>query len=112
MNIKKTTEGWEYQGMIFISKKDAEQAKKNDQEGLGVGLTKSQFEKGKQRVNMWIDIDVLDEIKKRADNQGLGYQTLLNKSLRDTFLSEKTARVVDLKISEFKKVIRDALRSA
>lgn len=112
MNIKKTINGWLYQGITFVSKKEAELAKKNDTQGTGVGLTKQDFENGKQRLNMWIDMDLLDEIKKKASNQDLGYQTLINKSLRELFLAEKSARVIDLKTSELKKLIKEALRSA
>ena len=38
----------------------------------------------KFRVTMYIDLDVLDELRKRAASRGLPYQTYINQLLRDT----------------------------
>jgi predicted DNA binding CopG/RHH family protein len=111
MNIKKTAKGWVYNSITFANKKDAELAKKNDS-GKGADLSKADLENGKQRLNMWVDIDVIDVIKEKAKNQGIGYQTLINQSLREQFLAERSPRVIDLKTSELKKLIKDAVRSA
>ena len=40
----------------------------------------------KFRMTMYIDLDVLDEIRKRAAARGLPYQTYINQMLRDTTL--------------------------
>ena len=42
----------------------------------------------KARVSMYVDQDVLDEIKRQAKGQGIKYQTFLNASLRQMFLSQ------------------------
>lgn len=40
----------------------------------------------KFRVSMFIDLDVLDEIRKRARTKGLPYQTYINQFLRESHL--------------------------
>ncbi|MFN7685330.1 MAG: CopG family antitoxin [Oligoflexia bacterium] len=40
----------------------------------------------KFRVSMFIDLDVLDEIRKRARAKGLPYQTYINQYLRESHL--------------------------
>ena len=48
----------------------------------------------KFRVTMYVDMDVLSEIRKRAKDKGLPYQTYINQYLRDTHLgSEEEKRV-------------------
>ncbi len=39
-------------------------------------------QKGKTRINIYFDNDVLEEFRKRADEAGRGYQTLMNEALR------------------------------
>jgi uncharacterized protein (DUF4415 family) len=57
-------------------------------------------QKGKTRINIYIDNDVLEEFRKRADEAGRGYQTMINKALRQylgkdiTPVDEKTLRRV------------------
>ncbi|MBF0315614.1 MAG: hypothetical protein HQK52_19495 [Oligoflexia bacterium] len=43
----------------------------------------------KARINTFIDLDVLDEIRKQAAEKGLKYQTLLNLTLREVFVTKK-----------------------
>jgi predicted DNA binding CopG/RHH family protein len=40
----------------------------------------------KFRVTMYLDLDVLDEVRKLAKEKGLPYQTYINQHLRDTIL--------------------------
>ncbi len=48
----------------------------------------------KFRVSMFIDLDVLDEIRKRAKAKGLPYQTYINQYLREAHLgSEEEERI-------------------
>lgn len=42
----------------------------------------------KFRVSMFIDLDVLEEIRKRARIKGLPYQTYINQYLRDAHLGD------------------------
>ena len=49
---------------------------------------------GRFRVTMFIDLDVLDEIRKRAADKRLPYQTFINQILREaTFGSTDTEKI-------------------
>lgn len=37
----------------------------------------------KIRVNMFMDLDIVDHFRAQAKRKGLGYQTLINQALRD-----------------------------
>ena len=70
-------------------------------------LAKLQKEsKGKTRITIMLDNDVLEAYRKRADREGMGYQTLINKTLREYTgtrpIDEKTLR----------KIIREELRGS
>ena len=55
---------------------------------------------GKTRITTWIDNDVLEEFRKRAEKAGTGYQTMMNDALKaylataDQPVTEKTLRNV------------------
>jgi hypothetical protein len=38
--------------------------------------------KGKTRITIFIDSDIIAEFRERADKRGVGYQTLMNEALR------------------------------
>lgn len=40
-------------------------------------------QKGKTRITIYIDDDVLEEFRARADSAGYGYQTMINEVLRE-----------------------------
>lgn len=40
-------------------------------------------QKGKTRITIYIDDDVLEEFRDRADAVGRGYQTMINEALRE-----------------------------
>jgi predicted DNA binding CopG/RHH family protein len=42
----------------------------------------------KTRVTIMFDLDILKAAKEEADSKGIGYQTLLNDKLRDSFFGE------------------------
>lgn len=60
--------------------------------------------KGKTRVTMYLDDDVLEAFRARAEKEGKGYQTLINESLRK-YLNEKP-----LDAKALRKIIREELR--
>jgi uncharacterized protein (DUF4415 family) len=37
---------------------------------------------GKTRITIWIDDDILEAFRNRAEAEGIGYQTLVNQTLR------------------------------
>lgn len=39
--------------------------------------------KGKTRITMYIDTDILDDFRERADKSGYGYQTMISEALRE-----------------------------
>lgn len=65
-------------------------------------LAKLQAEaKGKSRITIMIDNDVLLGFRAKADAEGIGYQTLINQALRSAFGS----RAVDE--STLRRVLRE-----
>jgi uncharacterized protein (DUF4415 family) len=61
--------------------------------------------KGKTRITIYIDDDVLEEFRERADEAGSGYQTMMNQALRE-FLG-KSAAPLDEKT--LRRVVREEL---
>jgi hypothetical protein len=60
---------------------------------------------GKFRVNMFVDLDVVDEIRRVAAKRRIPYQTLINQKLREAFLSQESIedRVARIEEVVFKK---------
>jgi len=61
--------------------------------------------KGKTRVTMYIDTDILDDFRERADEAGHGYQTMINEALRE-YLAKCEKPLDETKI---RQVIREEL---
>jgi uncharacterized protein (DUF4415 family) len=61
--------------------------------------------KGKTRVTMYLDTDILDDFRARADKAGYGYQTMINEALRE-YLA-KSGNPLDETI--IRQVIREEL---
>ncbi|MBT6273541.1 MAG: BrnA antitoxin family protein [Chromatiales bacterium] len=59
--------------------------------------------KGKSRITIMLDNDVLDSFKRRSEMEGTGYQTLINQALRESLGS----RPVDE--DTLRKVLREEL---
>ena len=64
--------------------------------------------KGKTRITIYLDDDVLDSFRQVADEAGRGYQTLINDALRDHL--EKSSAPLDEET--LRRVIREELKSA
>ena len=62
----------------------------------------------KVRITTYIDSDVLEDLKKKALNLGLPYQTLLNLNLRQFISSESKTPSGE----EIRKIIREELKKA
>lgn len=65
-------------------------------------------QRGKTRITIFIDDDILEKFRERADHVGRGYQTMINEALRD-YLS-KSSRPVDEET--LRRVLREELRDA
>ena len=57
---------------------------------------------GKFRVTMFIDLDVLDELRKRAATKHMPYQTFINQLLREFAFGED-------EIEKIRKIVREEL---
>lgn len=61
---------------------------------------------GKTRITMYIDNDVLETFRQRAENSGTGYQTMMNQALREYL--DKSSTPIDE--STLRRVIREELQ--
>jgi uncharacterized protein (DUF4415 family) len=62
-------------------------------------------QKGKTRITIYLDTDILNEFRSRADEAGYGYQTMINEALRKYL--EKTEKPLDESV--LRQVIREEL---
>ena len=62
-------------------------------------------QKGKTRITIFIDNDVIEEFRNRADAAGYGYQTMINEALRQ-YLKESGKPLDE---SVIRRVIREEL---
>jgi uncharacterized protein (DUF4415 family) len=63
---------------------------------------------GKTRITIYIDNDVLDAFRTRAENSGAGYQTMINQALRE-YLDKSSTLLDELTL---RRVIREELQRA
>lgn len=69
-------------------------------------LKKHQAESsGKRRITIMLDNDLIDAFRELADARGMGYQTLINATLRDALGSRP------LDEATLRKVIREELKT-
>ena len=64
--------------------------------------------KGKTRITIYLDTDVLEAFRERADRAGYGYQTMINEVLRKHIASEEPP----LNESILRQVVREELERA
>ena len=64
--------------------------------------------KGKTRITIYLDNDVIEAYRRIGDERGRGYQTLINDALRETL--SKTRRPVDAKT--LRRILREELKKA
>ena len=62
--------------------------------------------RGKTRITIHIDADVLEAFRERADAEGRGYQTMINEALRD-HLGRSGERV---SADTIRRIVREELR--
>ena len=61
--------------------------------------------KGKTRITMYLDTDIIEAFRERSDKAGYGYQTMINEALRE-YLA-KSEKPLDEKV--IRQVIREEL---
>ena len=64
--------------------------------------------KGKTRITMYLDTDIVDDFRARAEKAGYGYQTMINEALKE-YLS-KSGKTLDETV--IRQVIREELDRA
>ena len=69
--------------------------------------------KGKTRITIMLDDDLLVFFRSQAESQGVGYQTLINTVLRQEFQkpSSKKKETKPLTVAALRKVIREELNA-
>ena len=69
--------------------------------------------KGKTRITIMLDDDVLRHFRELAMTSGVGYQTLINAALRSSLVPERTAGAGDkpVTVEELRRVLREELRT-
>jgi len=63
-------------------------------------------QKSKTRITIYIDDDVLEEFRNRADASGRGYQTIMNQVLRK-YLDKSNQHITE---NTLRRVIREEMR--
>ena len=63
--------------------------------------------KGKSRISIYIDDEILGEFRKRADAAGRGYQTMINDALGE-YLG-RSARPLD--VETLRRILREELKN-
>ncbi|MBU1168714.1 MAG: BrnA antitoxin family protein [Proteobacteria bacterium] len=64
--------------------------------------------KGKTRITMYLDTDIIDDFRTRSEKSGYGYQTMINEALRE-YLT-KSGKSLDETV--IRQVIREELDRA
>lgn len=62
--------------------------------------------KGKTRITIYLDDDVIEAYRQKGDEIGRGYQTLINETLRETLAKKSVA--VDART--LRRILREELR--
>lgn len=63
-------------------------------------------QKGKSRITIYIDDDILDEFRTRADSLGKGYQTIINDALRE-YLGKESKPINE---ETLRRILREELK--
>jgi uncharacterized protein (DUF4415 family) len=64
-------------------------------------------QRGKTRISIYIDNDVLEEFRQRSDESNRGYQTMMNEALRE-YLGKSTHPVDE---TTLRRILREELKT-
>jgi uncharacterized protein (DUF4415 family) len=67
--------------------------------------------RGKTRITIMLDDDVIEAFRARAETEGRGYQTLINTVLRESVSSVKEKQK-PLTVATLRRVLREELQSS
>jgi uncharacterized protein (DUF4415 family) len=70
--------------------------------------------KGKTRITIMLDDDILEHFRTQAEAQGVGYQTMINAALRESVGGAKGRVAADkpLTAATLRKILREELQAA
>jgi len=70
--------------------------------------------KGKTRITIMLDDDILEHFRARAEAEGMGYQTMINAALREaaTGAKKRVAGEKPLTAAALRKILREELHAA
>ena len=70
--------------------------------------------KGKTRITIMLDDDILEHFRSRAEAAGMGYQTMINAALREAAARTKGSAVEEkpLTAAALRRILREELRAA
>jgi uncharacterized protein (DUF4415 family) len=68
--------------------------------------------KGKTRITIMLDDDVLEHFRSKAEEEGTGYQTMINAALRAAIAQPKRKAAEDkpITVAVLRKVLREELQ--
>lgn len=67
--------------------------------------------KGKTRITIMLDDDVIEHFRVAAEEQGMGYQTLINSMLREALVpTTKRSSEAPVTASVLRRILREELR--
>ncbi len=76
--------------------------------GRRLAALQAETARGKSRITIFIDDDVLAAFRARAEGEGRGYQTLMNSALRAAVAPDAAPVTVD----SLRRVLREELKGA
>jgi uncharacterized protein (DUF4415 family) len=67
---------------------------------------------GKSRITIFIDNDIIEAFRERAESQGTGYQTMINAALRAAITPESAPLTEATLRRTLRKILREELKAA
>lgn len=67
---------------------------------------------GKSRITIFIDNDIIEAFRERAESQGTGYQTMINAALRAAITPESAPLTEATLRKTLRKILREELKAA
>lgn len=67
---------------------------------------------GKSRITIFIDNDIIETFRERAEGQGTGYQTMINAALRAAITPESAPLTEATLRKTLRKILREELKAA
>ena len=71
--------------------------------------------KGKTRITIMLDTDVIEAFRSKAEGAGSGYQTLINAALREALAATKVKQLKKsepLTVAALRRVLREELQAS